>query len=262
MAFTQLVDIVAKLRDPKQGCPWDLVQTQKTLAQYSIEEAFELAEAIETEKPGLVLEELGDFLFQVILQAQVSADNQGFNLQDVVELLSEKMIRRHPHVFNAESSASIEKVWQNWEKTKLQEKQQRGDSAQKVFSQPEKLPALQASAKIGAKTARYKFDWNTPSEVLLKVKEEQAELEAELLKEKINLVKTENEIGDLLFSISQLARHLKIDPEQALRGANRKFTNRFNAMLELKNMSAETFRDLPSETKEELWALVKQNEER
>lgn len=251
--FKKLLEVVATLRGPN-GCPWDLEQTPKSLTQYAIEEAYELAEAIESGNSLDVQEELGDFLFQVALHSQVSQDEGQFTIDDVIRQLNAKMIHRHPHVFGDTGQRSIEEVWLNWEKLKSQEK----TKVKPVFNYPRKMPALQAAHKIGVKTEGYKFDWKNASEVLEKVREEFNELEEALQSQ--NSSHIEHEIGDLLFSVAQLARHLKSDPEQILRSANRRFEDRFNQVLKLSGLQKDQFRELPSEKMEELWKKVKELE--
>lgn len=288
--FQTLVDIVARLRGPN-GCPWDKEQTQKSLTQYHIEEAFELVEAIESGNQHEIKEELGDFLFQVILQAQVAKDESHFDIADVLENLNEKMVRRHPHVFGDIKAENSEEVWKNWEKLKAAEK----DKAAKpkpVFSYPRSMPSLQASYKIGVKTEGYKFDWPSAKDVLEKVREEFSETEEALdnfykkggisktVTQSIDLASNtsagaelsaelkalEHEIGDLLFSASQLARHLHLEPEQCLREANRRFESRFNKVLELAGKKhgpafaqKESFSSLSQAEMEELWRQAKQS---
>ncbi len=254
--FQTLVEIVASLRGPG-GCPWDQEQTAQSLIQYAIEEAHELAEAIESGKQSEIIDELGDFLFQVILQSQVAEDEGRFSLSSVIQNLNQKMTRRHPHVFTDAKVSSISDVWKKWEQLKAEEN--KGKAPKAVFSYPKNLPALQAAGKIGGKTKRLKFDWEQPNQVLDKVKEELAELEAEMTSTP-DLKKTEHEIGDLLFSTAQLARHLGLEPEQCLRKANRRFEERFNQVLQLSQVSLEKFPDLSNQEKENLWALAKKIE--
>lgn len=219
--FVTLVEIIAALRGP-QGCPWDKEQTQSSLTQYAIEEAFELAEAIESGNQQEIKDELGDFMFQVILQAQVAQDEKHFRLTDVMKNLGEKLVRRHPHVFSDVQVSGTEEVWKNWEQLKAKEK------VKPVFSYPRNLPALQASYKIGVKSQGYKFDWENSSQVLEKVREELREVDEAFSHAKSASSPSdkdshlEEEIGDLLFSIAQFARHNNIEPEQALRRANKK----------------------------------------
>ena len=257
--FQTLVEIVASLRGP-DGCPWDKEQTQKTLTQYAIEEAYELVEAIESQDIPEIKEELGDFLFQVILQAQVAKDENQFSLLDVIKSLNEKMIHRHPHVFGKDGAKTTAEVWKNWEKLKAQEQAAKNSSKPKpVFSYPRQMPALQAAQKIGGKTKRLKFDWNAPKEVLEKVEEEVRELKDEMAKTHPDPKHLEHEIGDVLFSVAQLARHLNLEPEQCLRAANRRFEDRFNEVLKLSGKSLEDFPQLSLNEKENLWQQAKKN---
>ncbi len=286
--FQTLVEIVAKLRSP-EGCPWDQEQTQRSLTQYALEEAFELCEAIESGQQHEIKEELGDFLFQVILQAQVAQDGGHFDLTSVIQQLNEKMIRRHPHVFGDVKAKNSEEVWKNWEKLKSAENASQPSRVKPVFSYPRALPSLQASYKIGVKTEGYKFDWPSADGVLDKVREELLEVEEafadfkaqggiskpvtqslELAPNSVQeslsqeLEALQHEIGDLLFSTAQLARHLHLEPEQCLREANRRFEMRFNCVLKT---AAETygsefskkdhFATLTLEQKENLWQQAK-----
>ena len=270
--FQTLVEIVASLRGPN-GCPWDREQTQGSLTQYAIEEAFELVEAIESGRQPDVQEELGDFLFQVVLQAQVAEDDGHFRLADVIRQLNEKMRRRHPHVFGDVQLANTEAVWKNWDQIKKQEKAQKsGGGPPSLFSYPRSLPALQASAKIGRKTESWKFDWKTPEQVLEKVREEFGETEQALreFREKhptAGLTPLDpgredlvHEIGDLLFSTAQFARHLGLDPEACLREANRRFKNRFQGVVTLSGLEKDEFATLPDAQKEDLWRQIKKDE--
>ncbi len=257
--FKTVVEVVAKLRGP-EGCPWDKQQTQKSLTQYIIEEAFELAEAIESGSQQDIQEELGDFLFQVILQAQVAQDEGHFDLSAVLHGLAEKLIYRHPHVFGVEEQKSSEKkelteIWQNWHKLKSQEAINKGLGAKPIFTHPKNLPSLQVSSKIGRKTESYRFDWSTPEEVMAKVEEEIEEVRETFANGTPH--EKEHEIGDLLFSVAQLARHLKIDPEAALREANRRFERRFTKVLELSQKSQEDFAATSLAEKEQLWQEAK-----
>jgi tetrapyrrole methylase family protein/MazG family protein len=248
--FGRLIEIVQKLRGP-DGCPWDKEQTQKTLTTYAIEEAYELAEAIESGGAQDIREELGDFLFQVILQAQVAEDEKTFNLADVIERLNEKMLHRHPHVFGDAGPRSIDQVWLHWDKLKAKEH----EKPKPVFNYPRNMPALQASHKIGIKTEGYKFDWTTPEQVFEKVNEEVEELRVALLAK--DPAELEHEIGDVLFSVAQLARHLGLEAEQCLRAGNRRFENRFNQVLKISKLSKDEFRNLAPTEMEALWQQAK-----
>lgn len=278
-----LVDIVAKLRGP-EGCPWDKEQNHSTLARYAIEEIHEMVEALEEREgfrqkqgPQLDLnsnsfislsqnfkEELGDVLFQVVLHAQLASEEGSFTLEDVIQSLSEKLIRRHPHVFSDVKVTGTEEVWKNWDKIKKAEKEARGDQAA-LISVPAGLPALQRALKIGEKTRKLKFDWNGPQDVWLKVEEEFTELQEALDNDVMSEIV--HELGDLLFSLAQLARHYELDPEQVLRQANARFLGRFEKMVSsYKDSTHPTssldaalhhFSGLSTEEKEKFWEIAK-----
>lgn len=261
-SFKDLVEVVAKLRGPN-GCPWDKEQNQKSLVKFILEEAFEVAEAIESESQQEICEELGDYLFQVVLQAQIAEELGAFRLKDVIESITSKMIRRHPHVFSDTQVANSDDVIKNWETIKANEKALKEKNAQgnnRIFNYPKNLPALMAAAKIGHKTAGYAFDWHTHKQVLNKVHEEVQELNEAI--EHNDRSHIEHEIGDVLFSVAQLARHLNLDPEHSLRQANRRFQNRFEHVLQsaqrnLNIQNKEQFALLSDEIKEKLWAEAK-----
>jgi tetrapyrrole methylase family protein / MazG family protein len=249
--FARLIQIVAQLRGP-HGCPWDKEQTQQSLTQYVLEESFELVEAIESNDQNAIKEELGDHVFQFVLQSQVAQDENKFAMASVLQNLCDKLMQRHPHVFGNSKVQNSSEVWQQWHKMK-------SDSAEKnkkpVFSYPKNLPALQAAHKIGIKTKGYEFDWSTPEDVFAKVQEEIAELEAELPEK--NADRLSHEIGDVLFSVAQLARHLGLEPEACAREANRRFEKRFLKVLELSKLDREKFAKLSLEEKESLWSKAK-----
>lgn len=256
--FQRLVQIVADLRGP-HGCPWDKEQTQKSLTRYILEEAYELVEAIDSEDQKHIQEELGDFLFQVILQAQVARDEGLFELTAVLKTLSDKMVRRHPHVFGdaPQKPTTSAQVLQNWNKIKQAESVNKAVSGSdsRLAKDLRGFPALLTSLKIGQRSEEWKFDWDTPQQVEAKVIEELDEVREAIAQQ--SPVEQEEEIGDLLFAVSQWARHLKIDPETALRKANLKFEKRFHAMLEHSGLDQKNFRDLPLVKKEELWGKAK-----
>lgn len=260
--FESLVEIVAHLRGP-DGCPWDKEQTHLSLAPYAIEEVFEFVEALE-KKDGdptefIIKEELGDVLFQVIFHCQLAKERKAFDIHDVLEIINQKMVRRHPHVFSDVKAETSAEVINNWEAIKKQEKEKRkkidSNLSPSTFDLPPSLPALQKSYKIGKKTEKLQFDWSNAQEVLLKVKEELAELEEAMANETTE--RQEEELGDLLFAVAQLARHLKIEPESAARKANHKFESRFFAMLKLAESKNLNFSSLSTEEKENLWGQIK-----
>lgn len=239
------MNIVAQLRGPN-GCPWDLAQTHHSLAPYAIEEAFELAEACELKNASLIREELGDFLFQVVLHCQLAAENKDFCFEDVVRDLNEKMIRRHPHVFSQKTQGTLDEIWREWSKTKRAEKKN-----QNIFNIPTDLPAIQSAQKIGRKTKGLDFFWQNSSQLNEKVLEELEELSNAKTPQEI-----EEELGDLLFTITQYGTLKNIDSEQCLRAANRKFILRFESMLEICG-GVDKFLELTNLEKENLWNTVK-----
>lgn len=253
--FNSLVEIVKHLRGP-DGCPWDKEQTNNSLTQYAIEEAHELAEAIDRGQDAEIVEELGDLLLQVLLHSEIGRQEKKFELQDVIKGISEKMIRRHPHVFADSKVKDSTEVLAKWAEIKSSEKQTTGDSDQNPFqSIPVHIPALIRAQKVGAKTVRYNFDWENIEDVVAKVDEELAELkEAIAHKSKED---QQEELGDLLFSIVQLARHLNFDAEQSLRKTNKKFEFRFMRMREIIKREGMDFKKLTVSELERFWKKAK-----
>jgi len=224
----RLIDIMAALRDPKTGCPWDIEQNFSTIAPYTIEEAHEVADAIAREAWDELPGELGDLLLQVVFHAQMAAEAGMFDFADVARAISDKLIARHPHIFGDESrEKSAEQQVKDWEAIKAQEraaKAERGALDGVALG----LPALTRAVKLQNRAARVGFDWPATEQVLDKLREETAELVA--ARDAADPAHLAEEFGDLLFVMANLARHLKIDPEEALRGANAKFTRRFRAI--------------------------------
>ncbi|NEX45143.1 nucleoside triphosphate pyrophosphohydrolase [Rhodobacter sp. ETT8] len=227
--------IMARLRDPSLGCPWDLEQDFATIAPYTIEEAYEVADAIERKAWDELRGELGDLLFQSVFHAQMAEEAGHFDLDDVIRAISDKMIARHPHVFGTESrEKSAEQQSADWEALKARER----GPARVLDGVALGLPALMRAVKLQKRAARVGFDWPSTDEVVAKITEEAAELvEA---RDTMSKTEVEEEFGDLLFVMANLARHLDVDPEAALRGANAKFTRRFN---KIENWLAETGRN-------------------
>ena len=221
--FEHLVTIVNKLRDPDTGCPWDLKQTHLSLLKYLIEESYEYIHAVESGSTKKMEEELGDVLLQILLHTKIAEEQKNFSLESISKVLSEKLIRRHPHVFEKKESIEAEQVVKNW--NKIKEKEQNDNKTEKHRIDPGYLsfPALFSANKIGEKTNKIKFDWKNHTEVVGVVESEWTELKTELESKSINKERVEEELGDLLFSIAQLSRHLDIGPENALRMANKKF---------------------------------------
>jgi tetrapyrrole methylase family protein / MazG family protein len=254
-----LLQVIADLRGP-EGCPWDKEQDHKTLAPYAIEETHEMVEAIEAGDDSEMCDELGDVLFQVVLHAQLASERKAFNFSSVVEAITGKIVRRHPHVFSDVKVSGIDEVFKNWDEIKKLEKAGKPSAGAKpVIDVPASLPALQRANKIGEKTAKYKFDWSKASEVVAQLKAEIVELEEAMAEtsssERASHI--QHEMGDVLFSAAQLARHLEVDPEASLRDSNRRFIARFEKMLSLRGLDGAAFTALAEPEKEKLWTEAK-----
>ena len=251
--FESLLKIVEALRGP-EGCPWDKEQTHRSLTPYAIEEAHELAEAIEGGHEREMISELGDLLLQVVLHAEIGRQSGRFEIKDVVEAVSEKMVRRHPHVFSSAKVADSNEVLDNWSKLKAAEKKSESKPTDR-FDVALTMPALARSQKIGDKTKRLRFDWSNAREVLEKVDEELAEVKSALPANDPR--ELEHEVGDLLFSVAQLARHLGLEAEQCLRSANARFEKRFFTMKERIAATGNDYDKLTSAELEEAWQETK-----
>jgi nucleoside triphosphate diphosphatase len=225
----RLIEIMAALRKPGSGCPWDLAQDFASIAPYTIEEAYEVADAIARNDLADLQEELGDLLLQVVFHARMAEETGAFDFGGVVEAITAKLLRRHPHVFGDMQGLPREAVNDLWERIKAQEKaDRRATPAGALVGIPTGLPALTRALKLQAKAGKVGFDWNDARAVLAKIREEADEIEAEI--DAGDRARTEAEIGDLLFAVVNLARHLDVDPESALRGTNGKFERRFAAI--------------------------------
>ncbi|WP_348232635.1 nucleoside triphosphate pyrophosphohydrolase [Trichocoleus sp. DQ-U1] len=253
-ALQQLIEIVAQLRSPNGGCPWDLAQTPQTLTPYVIEEAYEVVDAIRTGDKDAIAEELGDLLLQVVLQAQIASESGQFSLTDVVQGLTQKLIRRHPHVFGEVEVETAEEVHENWQKIKAAEKGETTQDAQqlsrKLTRYSRTLPPLMAGMKISQKAAVAGFEWENIEGVWAKFHEELAEFEEALQQE--DEAHQQAELGDLLFTVINLARWYDLDPSEALQGTNQRFIQR------LKKMEAFADRPLSDYTLDELETLWQQ----
>ena len=230
-ALQQLIEVVAKLRDPDGGCPWDLVQTPQTLTKYVIEEAYEVVDAIKSEDKNHIAEELGDLLLQVVLQAQIFQEYGDFSLKEVAQGISQKLIRRHPHVFGDVSVQNMDEVHQNWEQIKAAEKGKTPHNHQlsdKLGDYTRKLPPLTATMKISQKAAAAGFEWEDIDGVWEKFHEELQEFQQAVKEE--TPARQKEELGDLLFTILQLARWQNLDPSEALQGTNQRFIRRLKIM--------------------------------
>jgi ATP diphosphatase len=233
-----LIDIMAALRTPGSGCPWDLAQSFATIAPYTIEEAYEVADAIGRGDLGDLREELGDLLLQVVFHARMAQEQGAFDFGDVVEAITDKLLRRHPHVFGDARGLEVEAVNALWERIKAKEKADRkaeraanskgAEDTGALAGVPVGLPALTRALKLQDKAGKVGFDWNDPRAVLAKIREEADEIEAALDGPDGDAIA--GEVGDLLFAVVNLARHVDADPEAAVRAANRKFERRFAAI--------------------------------
>lgn len=252
--FESLKQVISALRGPG-GCPWDKEQTHQSLTPYAIEEVFEMVEAIESGDDQHICEELGDVLFQVILHAVMAEERNAFNISNVIEGINSKIVRRHPHVFSNTQVTGNDEVLKNWDEIKRQEKINANKKSAKTIDVPEGMPALQRAHKIGEKTKKLKFDWSETQQVLKQLKAEIKELEEAMATNHAHEI--QHEMGDVLFSAAQLARHLEIEPESSLREANRRFLKRFEKMLELGSLTPQQFVELADKQKEELWTKAK-----
>ncbi|MBE7185529.1 MAG: nucleoside triphosphate pyrophosphohydrolase [Methylobacterium mesophilicum] len=258
--IAMLLSIMRALRDPVNGCPWDVEQSFETIAPYTIEEAYEVADAIDRGDMDDLCDELGDLLLQVVYHSQLASDAGRFGFGDVVLAITRKMIRRHPHVFGEERAQSAQAAKLSWEASKQAERAGRPDKAAGFLGDiPDALPATMAALKLQRKAATVGFDWPEAAQVLGKIDEELAEIRTAIA-QKESASRIQDEVGDLLFAVVNLARHLDIDPDTALRGTNRKFRRRFNSV---EDGLARQGRDLGSaslDEMEELWVKAKQAE--
>jgi MazG family protein len=249
--FVRLVDIIRQLRDPLIGCPWDKEQTHQSLKPYLIEESYEVLDAIDSSDTAELCQELGDVLLQVVLHSQVAKDSgqKAFDIEDVISGLSDKLVRRHPHIFSDVIVENSTEVKKNWEAIKKSERAETSEFKSALDGVPNHLPGLLKAARLGEKAARLGFDWQSSTGVKEKVLEELAEVEAEKSESK----EQAEEFGDLLFTLAQWARHNKIDAEEAVRQACNKFKKRFQVM----ERQVEDISSLSQVEKESLWTSAK-----
>ena len=256
--------LMRRLRDPKSGCPWDLKQNFQSLTSHTIEEAYEVVDAIEQDDMSHLSEELGDLLFQIIFYSQLAEEQSQFSFDDIISTITQKLIRRHPHVFpegTIESSRvsladeEIVEIKRVWEEIKRQERTDKG-IGKTLDDIPLALPALNRALKLQKRAANVGFDWSDIKPVIEKINEEVIELEVEI--KRGDKVRMADELGDLLFSCVNLARHLKLDPETSLRGANQKFKRRFESMELLAGKTK--IEDYSADQLELLWGKVKRSE--
>ncbi len=252
-ALQQLIDIVAQLRSPDSGCPWDLAQTPQTLIPYVIEEAYEVVDAIKSGNQGAIAEELGDLLLQVVLQAQIASEAGDFSLIEVIQSISQKLIRRHPHVFGDVEVTSVEQVRQNWEQIKATEKGIEDASiSNKLSRYARTLPPLMAGMKISQKAAAAGFEWENVDGVWAKFAEELAEFQQAIATETPE--RQQAELGDLLFVIINLARWYNLDPIEALQGTNQRFVQRLS---HVESIAGRPLSDYTLAELENLWQQAK-----
>ncbi|HIF9058886.1 nucleoside triphosphate pyrophosphohydrolase [Photobacterium damselae subsp. damselae] len=256
----QLLSIMAKLRDPKDGCPWDIKQSFDSIVPYTLEEAYEVADAIEKQNWLDVKEELGDLLFQVVFYSQMAKEQDLFDFDEVVAGICEKLTRRHPHVFANKQFASEADVKANWEAEKAKERADKAVDNSILANVPLAMPALTRADKIQKRCAQFGFDWDSVAPVAEKVVEELDEVMDEYQQVTLDQNRIEEEMGDLLFSVVNLSRHLNVNPERALQKANKKFERRFRKVeknvlekgMEISNCSLEQL--------DQEWNIVKKME--
>jgi ATP diphosphatase len=256
--IARLIEIMAALRTPGSGCPWDLQQTFRTIAPYTLEEAYEVADAIARGNLDDLKDELGDLLLQVAFHARMAEEQGAFDFGDVVETVTAKLVRRHPHVFAGADGRTAKAVEGLWEHIKLQEKAERGGEAAPagaLAGVPVALPALTRALKLQNKAGKVGFDWNDPRAVLAKIREEADEIDAEL--DNPDKSKVAAEIGDLLFAVVNLARHLDADPEDVLRHASLKFERRFGSIERALAAHGKTPKDASLAEMDALWDAAK-----
>lgn len=253
-SFESLLQIMKTLRSDS-GCPWDRKQTHESLTKHTIEETYELIDAIENKDQENLIEELGDVLLQVVFHSEIARNEERFQIQDVLKKLNTKLVSRHPHVFSDTQAGNAEEALESWNQAKSLEKK----SPQKGFGIPSHLPALQYAQKIGDKTKKFHFDWESPQEVFQHVESELQEFKDAMAS---SLDHMEDEFGDLLFTLVQTARHLKIDAEKALRRTNKKVEGRWDRMKLLATQKAMDFSSLSTEELNALWTEVKKDEKK
>jgi nucleoside triphosphate diphosphatase len=268
-ALTALLDVMARLRDPHAGCRWDLAQDFRSIAPYTIEEAYEVADAIERADVDALRDELGDLLFQVVFHARMAEERGWFDFAHVAASIHDKLVRRHPHVFSSNpqplDGQALETLWEEHKARERAGSQRGAEEAGALADVPLALPALTRAAKLGRRASRVGFDWRKAADVRPKVTEELSELDAALEADAANTEEGEaasahaiEEFGDLLFALVNWGRHLRIDPEAALRHANQKFAERFCRMESLAQARNVKLQKLSADAWEALWCEAKQ----
>ena len=255
-AVLSLVNIMRQLRDPKDGCPWDLKQTHASISPYTIEEAYEVAEAIKNNDDTALCDELGDLLLQIVFQAQIASEAKTFGLADIANAINRKMIHRHPHIFDKENLKDADGVRTQWEDIKEREREAKGET-RLLDGIATTLPAILRALKLQNRAARVGFDWPSPNLVIDKIREETAELEEEVNKANPDRKAISDELGDMFFVLVNLARKLYIDPEEALAGTNRKFIQRFEHIENMAKAQNQSLKDIALEQMEKWWQDAK-----
>lgn len=264
--ISRLIDIMAALRNPETGCPWDIEQDFESIKPYTLEEAYEVADAIERKDMDDLCDELGDLLLQVVFHARMAEEAGEFSFGDVVEAITRKMIRRHPHVFARSDADTPDAVKKQWDEIKQAEKRERSErralrgitedfKAGFLGSVQRSFPALTEALKLQERAAKVGFDWSAPEPILDKIEEEVDELRVALREG--DKSKVSDELGDLIFAVVNIGRHVKTDPEQALRGTNIKFRRRFNHIEKVLDAEGESLEEASLERMEEIWQAAK-----
>ena len=254
--FERLVEIMARLRNRENGCPWDVQQTFETIAPYTIEEAYEVADAIQIGDRTAIRDELGDLLLQVVFHSRIAEEEGSFALEDVAKSIADKMVARHPHVFGDDDRPSVESQNGLWEDIKARERAQKGET-KLLDGIARGLPPMLRALKLQKRAARVGFDWPKIDQVLDKMKEEAEELTVELTSQNKDQTRIQDEIGDLLFVAVNLARKAGVDPETALQNCNLKFENRFGYVEEQVVSKHKNFNDVSLDEMEEYWQDAK-----
>lgn len=264
--ISRLIEIMAALRNPETGCPWDVEQDFESIKPYTLEEAYEVADAIERKDMDDLCDELGDLLLQVVFHARMAEEAGEFSFGDVVEAITRKMIRRHPHVFARSDADTPDAVKKQWDEIKQAEKRERAERRARrgitedfkagfLGSVQRSFPALTEALKLQERAAKVGFDWSAPEPILDKIEEEVDELRVALREG--DKSKVSDELGDLIFAVVNIGRHVKADPEQALRGTNTKFRRRFNHIEMVLDAEGESLEAASLERMEEIWQAAK-----
>ncbi|MGF1680795.1 nucleoside triphosphate pyrophosphohydrolase [Photobacterium minamisatsumaniensis] len=261
-AIDQLLTIMATLRDPERGCPWDRKQSFASIVPHTLEEAYEVADAIDQQNWDDVREELGDLLFQIIFYCQLGKEQGLFDFDDVVNGLNEKLTRRHPHVFGDSQASSEAEISANWEAEKAKEREGKAQDSSVLANIPLAMPALVRADKIQKRCAKHGFDWDTLGPVVDKVREEIDEVLEEVIQVSPEQGRIEEEMGDLLFAVANFSRHLSVKPEMALQGANKKFERRFREVEKTVLEQGMRLDDCTLEQLDGIWDDVKLREKK